>query len=224
MMLIEALEESLTQVLLTSRKPVGELRPIDQRLVSRCHGGLCVAMPMLSFESRVQLIQHWFQELKLPILKPMSACARFLAERLPLTPRDLRDTVLKLAAGQTRQRSLIDVAYLESWLAKESHAPRLSFEAIVCQVAREFGVDPAEIRSRSRQQGLSVPRQCAMWLARELTGRPLDQIGQYFDRSHTTVSHSLARLRELLPSIPSLRHQVQKLRKQLNELPREDCA
>lgn len=224
MMLINALADSLTQVLLTARRPVGELRPIDQRLVSRCHGGLCVAMPMLSLHTRVQLLQHWFQELRLPILKPLSACAQFLAERLPVTPRELRATVLNLASQQTRQRSLIDVAYLENWLKNENRAPRLSFESIVCQVAHEFGVDPADLRSRSRQQGLAVPRQCAMWLARELTGRPLDQIGQYFDRSHTTVSHSLARLRDLLPSIPALRHQVQKLRHQLNELPREDCA
>ena len=63
-----------------------------------------------------------------------------------------------------------------------------------------------------------------MWLARKLTGRPLEQIGEYFDRSHTTVAHSLLRLEEQMPTMPALRQQVQKLRKQLKELPREDCA
>ncbi|MEI8021671.1 MAG: helix-turn-helix domain-containing protein, partial [Schlesneria sp.] len=125
---------------------------------------------------------------------------------------------------QSRQRSLIDVKYLEQWLAKSNRTPRLSFESIVTQVADEFGVEANDIRSRSRQQGLAVPRQCAMWLARELTGRPLEQIGQYFDRSHTTVSHSLTKLNELIPSAPSLRQQLQKLRQQLKELPLEDCA
>ena len=223
-MLIEALEEGLTQVLITSRMPVGEIRSLDQRLVSRCHGGLCVGMPMPSLESRVQLFQHWFRELRLPILKPFVASARFLAERLPLSPRDLRESVLDLATRQCRQPTPIDVAYLERWLIQENRMPRLSFEAIVLQVAQAFGVEPAEIRSRSRQQGLAVPRQCAMWLSRELTGRPLDQIGEYFDRSHTTVSHSLSRLEQLMPTVPSLREQVQKLRQQLKELPREDCA
>ena len=223
-MLIETLETSLTQVLITSRKPVGEIRPLDQRLVSRCHGGLCVPLPMLSQKSRVKLFQAWFQELKLPILKPFAASAEFLAERLPIPPREMRQAVLDLADLQSRQKSLIDVGYLKRWLAKSNRTPRLSFEAIVTQVADEFGVEPNEIRSRSRSQGLAVPRQCAMWLARELTGRPLEQIGQYFDRSHTTVSHSLTKLNELMPSAPSLRQQLQKLRQQLKELPLEDCA
>jgi chromosomal replication initiator protein len=179
---------------------------------------------MLSFDSRLQLAQHWLREFKLPILKPFAASARFLSERLPVTPRELRQTIVDLAVRQSRHPSPIDVVYLERWLEKENRSPRLSFEAIVSQVAKEFGVEPSELRSRSRQQGLAVPRQCAMWLARELTGRPLDQIGDYFDRSHTTVSHSLSRLNELLPTIPSLRQQVQKLRQQLKELPREDCA
>lgn len=224
MMLIEALEQGSTQILLTSRKPVGELRSIDQRLVSRCHGGLCVPMPMCSLESRIQLLQHWFRELKLPILKPFAASAKYLAERMPLSPRGLRQAVQELAEEQSRHPAAIDVAYLQSWLSTANRSPRLSFDAIVLQVAREFGVEPMELRSRSRQQDLAVARQCAMWLARELTGRPLEQIGDYFGRSHTTVSHSLSRLKDLLPSAPSLRQQVHKLRQQLKELPREDCA
>lgn len=223
-MLIEALEEELVQILITSRKPVGQIRGLDQRIVSRCHGGLGVSMPMPGLESRVQLFQHWFRELQLPILKPFIASARFLAERLPLTPRELREAALDLADRQERRPCPIDVPYLERWLTKENRTPHLSFDAIVSQVAQEFGVEPSEICSRSRQQGLAVPRQCAMWLARELTGRPLEQIGEFFGRSHTTVSHSLLRLNELMPEVPSLRQQIQKLRQQLDQLPREDCA
>ena len=224
LMLIETLEEELTQILITSRKPIGELDRIDQRLVSRCHGGLCVCLPMLTLDGRVKLLQHWFQELRLPILKPFAASAQYLAERLPIPPRELRQAVVDLADLQSRQPAAIDVNYLQRWLTKGNRTPRLSFETILVQVASEFGVAPDEIRSRSRHQGMAVPRQCAMWLARELTGRPLEQIGEYFDRSHTTVSHSLSKLSELLPTAPSLRQQVQKLREQLKELPLEDCA
>ena len=223
-MLIDALEEGTTQILLTSRQPAGEIPLLDQKLVSRCHGGLCVPMPPLSVESRVQLLQHWFRETRLPILKPFAASAQFLAERLPIPPRELRQTVTDLSIRQLRRPTAIDVAFLERWLAKEDRSPRLSIDSIVLQVAQAFGVEPSDLRSRSRQPGLSLPRQCAMLLARELTGRPLDQIGDYFDRSHTTVSHSLSRLKELIPTIPSLRQQVHKLRQQLKQLPREERA
>jgi chromosomal replication initiator protein len=223
-MLVEALEESLTQVLITAQKPVGEMRSLDHRLVSRCHGGLCVSMPLPGLETRIQLVQNWLRELKLPILKPFAASARFLAERLPVTPRDLHQAVIDLSQKQARRPSPIDVPYLERWLAKEKRTPQLSVDIIVLKVAHEFGVDPTEIRSHSRQQGLAIPRQCAILLARELTGQPLNQIGEYFERSHTTISHSLSRIKDSIRSYPSLKQQIQKLRQQLKDLPREDCA
>jgi len=223
-MLIEALEQASTRILLTSRKPAGKIHLLDQRLVSRCHGGLCAVMLLLGLDSRIQLVQHELREARLPILKPFVASARFLAEKLPVSPRELHQTVKSLAARQRRRPTPIDVPYLERWLQKENRTRHLSFDTIVLHVAHEFGVDPADIRSRSRQQSLAVPRQCAMWLAKELTRQPLEQIGAYFDRSHTTVSHSLTRLKELLPTIPSLRQQVQKLRSQLKEFPQEECA
>lgn len=223
-MLIEALEESSTQLLITSQRPVGEIRALDQRLISRCHGGLCVSMPLPGLESRTQMTLNWFREFKLPILKPFYASARFLAERLPVSPRELRRAITDLAAKQSRKPAPIDVAYLERWLTKEKRAPQLSVETIVLQVAQEFGVDPQELRSHSRQQTLTIPRNCAIWLTRELTGQPLGQIGHYFDRSHTTISHSLLRIKESLKAFPTLRQQIHKLRQQLNELPREDCA
>lgn len=222
--LIESLEHVSTRILITSQKPVGEMRSLDQRLISRCHGGICMPLSLPGVDSRTQLFQQWFQEFRLPILKPFVASARYLAEQLPVTPRELRKAVLALIARQQRHPAPIDVIYLERWLNREKRIPHLSFDTIVQQVAHEFGVPSAEIRSRSRQQRLAVPRQCAMWLARELMERPLEQIGKYFDRSHTTVSHSLTRLTEMLPTNPSLRQQVQKLRQQLNELQREDCA
>jgi chromosomal replication initiator protein len=223
-MLIEALEEGLTQVLITAQKPVGEIRSLDHRLVSRCHGGLCVSMPLPGLESRTQLAQTWLRELKLPILKPFAASARFLAERLPVPPRDLRQAVVDLACKQAHRPAPIDVAFLERWLAKEKRTPQLSVETIVLKVAHEFGVDPTEIRSHSRQQGLAIPRQFAILLARELTGQPLNQIGEYFERSHTTISHSLSRIKESIRSFPSLKQQIQKLRQQLKDLPLEECA
>ncbi|HEY0983874.1 MULTISPECIES: DnaA/Hda family protein [unclassified Schlesneria] len=224
LMLIESLEASSTQILMTSRRSPGEIRWLDQRIVSRCHGGLCVLLPLAGVDSRVKLLQHWFQEWKLPILKPMSASAQFLAERLPVSPRDLKRAVQDLSELQSRKPAAIDVAYLQRWLSKSRRGPQLSFDSILIQVANEFGVEPDELRSRSRQQSLAIPRQAAMWLVRDLTGRPLEQIGAYFDRSHTTVSHSLSRLGELLPTVPSLRQQIQKLRRRLKEFPMEDCA
>ena len=59
-------------------------------------------------------------------------------------------------------------------------------------VARRWGVTPEGLRSKARIKTLTVPRQIAMYLARELLGMQLVEIGQAFGgRDHSTVIHSV---------------------------------
>lgn len=214
-----------THVLITGRKLPGELREFSSRWVSRCHGGLCVTLPSLSSQSRAELISQLAQSRHLPFTEPVARTTDWLAERWAVSPREIVSLMNRLVVHCQRNPAVIDVPFLERWLSQDSPAVLLSFDAITTVVASEFGIGPDELRSRSRQQGLIVPRQCAMFLAKELTGRSLDLIGHYFgDRSHTTVSHGLSRLKELLPTAPTLRQQIQRLRKRLAEVRREDCA
>jgi len=50
----------------------------------------------------------------------------------------------------------------------------------------------------------------AMFLARQLTGSSLDQIGQYFGgRDHTTVMHGCGKTASLVKSDPAIRQAVE---------------
>jgi chromosomal replication initiator protein len=73
-------------------------------------------------------------------------------------------------------------------------------------VAHQFGISARQLRSRQQSRGVVIPRQCAMYLARQLSGRSLKQIGQYFGgRDHSTVIHACQRLEALLPHEAELR-------------------
>ena len=220
--LVEHSHDNALRILVTSRKLPGELRDFSSRWVSRLHGGLCATLPWPGLEGRRELIARLAQARHLPICEPVAATIECLAERWAFSPQDISLSIDRLCTACQTQQAVVDLPFLERWLLLESRTVSLSLDAIATVVAHEFGVQPDELRSRSRHQGLIVPRQCAMFLAKELTGRPLEFIGNYFgERTHTTVSHSLSRLRELLPQTPTLRQQVQKLRKRLAELKRE---
>jgi chromosomal replication initiator protein len=223
--LIDVLIHNGTHVLITSRKLPGEVRGLSPRWISRCHGGLCTTLPMMSRKSRVAFLSRLAEVKQLPLAKPVGPTMDWLADRWPVSPRELSIIVSQLVDNCQRRPSLVDIPFLERWFSEHQRADVLSMDTIAAAVASEFGVQPADLRSRSRQTGLIVPRQCAMFLARELTGRPLESIGDYFGkRTHTTVSHCLSRLKELLPQAPTLRQQVQRLRKRIAESRREDCA
>ncbi|MFO1043409.1 MAG: helix-turn-helix domain-containing protein [Planctomycetaceae bacterium] len=242
--LMDQLSQQGTHLLITCRKLPGELRDFSPRWVSRCHGGLCTSLPNLSRDSRILFLgrlietggsgnsrklsaaeQRRAEHCPLTFAEPVKPTIEWLADHGPASPRDIVTILNRLGEHSLKRPSLIDVPFLQQWMSETLPAEIISLDSIVAEVANEFGIEPAELRSRSRHQSLIVPRQCAMFLARELTQRPLEFIGQYFgERTHTTVSHCLSRLKELLPHAPTLRQQVQRLQKRITELRREDCA
>jgi chromosomal replication initiator protein len=223
--LVDLFNQNSAHVLITSRKLPGELRDFSSRWISRCHGGFCTTIPPLAQPSRIEFLGRLAQIKNLPLTEPIRPTLEWLADRLSGSPRELVSLITRLVDYCARRPHVIDIPFLDRWLAEDEPAEILSLDAIAEVVAREFGLDADDLRSRSRQQGLIIPRQCAMYLARELTRRPLEFIGHYFgERTHTTVSHSLSRLKQLLPHAPTLRQQVQRLQKRITEMQREDCA
>ena len=88
--------------------------------------------------------------------------------------------------------------------------------AIQQRVAGEWGVSIEGMQSKTRTKTLTVPRQVAMFLARELLGLQLVEIGQAFGgRDHSTVIHSLERVSEEMRENAEFRNRVEKVRESL---------
>jgi chromosomal replication initiator protein len=59
-------------------------------------------------------------------------------------------------------------------------------------VAAYYGIDRSEMKSASRTPDIVRPRQVAMYLARELSGCTLPQLGGLFGhKDHTTILHAI---------------------------------
>jgi chromosomal replication initiator protein len=80
-------------------------------------------------------------------------------------------------------------------------------------------VTPEGLRSKARTKTLTVPRQVAMFLARELLGMQLVEIGQAFGgRDHSTVIHSLDKVQREMASDRKFRDRVEHARRELVEV------
>jgi chromosomal replication initiator protein len=81
------------------------------------------------------------------------------------------------------------------------------------RVASEWGVTVEGLRSKTRTKNLTVPRQVAMYLAREVLGLQLVEIGQAFGgRDHSTVIHSLERVTDMMKESADFRGRVERVR------------
>jgi chromosomal replication initiator protein len=71
----------------------------------------------------------------------------------------------------------------------------LSVGQIQATVASHYKIAVSDLVSGSRAARISWPRQVAIYLARELTGTPLQTIGEAFGgRNHATVLHACKRV------------------------------
>jgi chromosomal replication initiator protein len=76
-----------------------------------------------------------------------------------------------------------------------------AIESIRRQVCEHFYLremrDP-ELTVRTHRRSYVLPRQIAMYIARQLTGASLQEIGRQFGRRHhTTVLHSINKIEEM---------------------------
>ena len=152
---------------------------------------------------------------------------RFIAEHVRSSVRELEGSIIKLLAYASLKHREITVEVAREALRDKlrpgesagGSTTGLNTETIQQAVAREWGVTPEGLRSKTRTKALTTPRQVAMFLMRELLGLQLVEIGAAFGgRDHSTVIHSLDRAASMLREDSAFALRVAKLRAQLEAL------
>ena len=215
-----ALYEAGRQIVMTSDRPPSDIPGIEARLVTRFQWGMVADIESPDFEHRIAILQHKAQVDHLEQTVPDSVI-RFIAENVRTSVRELEGSVIKLLAyASLKHREItIDLARealrdkLRLDTATELDAPTLSVAAIQKAVAEEWGVTADGLKSKTRTKNLTVPRQAAMYLCREVLNLQLVEIGNSFGgRDHSTVIHSLERAATLLKEDTLFTQRVEKLR------------
>ena len=215
-----ALDEILAaggRVLVSSTQPAGSLERFSRRLVNRFHGGVTASIGLPEFDSRVQLLNHFAAARQ--ILLP-HAIAEQLANALPVSPRELLAAVIQLETLARRQNTAITPSLAEYYLNQETPPQPATLSDVAKAVARQFGVPLSGLRGKKRAHGVVLPRQCAMFLARELTDHSLLAIAQFFGRRHhSTVLHACKRMESAQDTEPALRQHLAQIRSALSSHP-----
>lgn len=214
--LLSVLDEILKsegRVVISSTKPPGELAHFDKKLVNRFHGGVCVAIAPLKFQSRLELLTFWSNLEQIPIQKKELS---LIAHKKELSPRELYAMLMQLQTVSRINQQRIDTSFVKLFLEGNIEGPKTSVAKITKAVCREFKTSLAEIRSANRSQQIVLPRQCAMFLSRELTDESLAKIANYFNRkNHSTVIHACRHIQQGLEKSPGLRQQISRIKQQL---------
>lgn len=222
-----ALYEGGRQIVLTSDRPPSEIPGLEARLISRFQWGMVADIKLPDLEHRFAILRHKAQLDHLELTIP-DEVTRFIAENIRSNVRELEGSVIKLLAYASLKHKEITVDVAKEALrdklqgASSNSNPEsgvINISVIQHLVAEEWGTTIEGLKSKTRTKSLTVPRQVAMYLTRDLLGIQLVEIGKAFGgRDHSTVIHSLDRVTTELQTNIELRGRIERLRIQLQNV------
>lgn len=218
------LYENGRQIIMTSDRPPSEIPGIEARLVTRFQWGMVADIELPDLELRIAILRKKAEVDQLQQAIPDDVI-RFLAENIRSSVRELEGAVIRLLAYSSLRRREINIALAQEALRDKlrrdengvlTEIPAITPERIQEVVASQWRVTAEGLRSKFRTKTLTIPRQAAMYLCRDLLGLQLVEIGHRFgNRDHSTVIHSLERAQALLEEDSTFRQRLLDAKKQL---------
>ena len=211
-----ALHDAQRQIVMTSDRPPKEIPGLEERLVSRFEWGLVTDIKPPDFETRVAILRKKADEDQIALADEV---LEFIARNCRSNVRELEGAVIKLLAysSLTRREVTIDLAREAlGGVLSGGETPEITPALVRERVAQVFGVSVEALSSKKRTKEVTMPRQVAMYLIRELLDLPLVEIGKLFGgRDHSTVIHSIQKVEEDLAGDDAFHARVQALRAEL---------
>lgn len=213
-----ALHEASKQIVISSDRPPKEIPTLEDRLRSRFEWGLITDIQAPDLETRIAIVQKkaaaegW----QLP-----NDVVAYIANLINSNIRELEGALIRVIAYSSLTKREITIELAEEVLRdiiSTQQATRITIPLIQQAVAEYFNLTVEDLKSKRRTQNIALPRQIAMYLARELTDSSLPKIGEEFGgRDHTTVMHGCERVKEYMGTDPSVNQAIKDLTQQLKK-------
>lgn len=195
--IFDHLHQNGKQIILTSDKAPADIQDIQERIVSRFKWGLSAEIKSPDYDTRKkivvnklhrdgivldnELIDYLATEVNSNVRELIgiinSVIAHSMIVKSELTIGLLKDTISKIAANQ---KKTINIAYIQD---------------VVCKY---FGLQKDRLLSKTRKREVALPRQLAMYFAKEYTNATFTKIGEEMGgKDHSTVMYACDTIRDV---------------------------
>ena len=206
------------QMVVTSDRPPRDIKTLDDRIRSRFESGLLADVAPPDFETRVGIIRRKAQFLGFDLSEDIIF---YIAEQIKSNTRQLEGVVKKIQAYlhiQGVSEPTITIAQTAIRDIRNDNQPEpVTVDKIISEVARTYGLDDEDIRSKKRDAPISYGRQVAMYIVREVTGMSYTSIGKEFGRDHSTVVYAMQEIERKLKTNSHEREIVEDIIKNLQD-------
>ena len=213
-----ALYENSKQIVISSDRPPKELKPLEERLISRFEWGLTVDVQSPDYETRIAILRKKAERDHITVPDDVMA---YIAKNIASNIRELEGALTRIVAFAKLTNQDISIALAENSLKdifSENAATPLTPDLIQQVVAEHYNIRVEDIQGSKKPKNIAFPRQVSMYLCRKLLDISLPKIGESFGgRDHTTVIHAIAKIEKQLETDASLQKTIHQLEKEIKE-------
>lgn len=206
------------QLVFTCDRPVSELKKFSERLMSRFEQCLKADLQPPRYEERRAILKSTAENRGASIPDEV---IDLVSKNISSNVRDLISALNTLIAYSELMGQSINMEIAQQRLRDmlvSSRQANLSIENITRVVAEYYNLTPNDLKGKKKTQNIVYPRQISMYIAREMTDYSTTEIGQAFGgRDHTTVMHSIEKIRVLLITDPALDSTIESLKRSIKE-------
>jgi chromosomal replication initiator protein len=212
-----ALYEAGRQLVLTCDRLPRQLTGVEERLRERFESGLVAHLAPPDHATRVAILRKRAALDRIRLEDP--EVLQLIAHRVTDNIRSLEGALIRIVAHHSLTGHPVNLALARAVLddIHPSRQSELTISVVQDTVAAHFQLSRDELVSTSRAARVSWPRQLAIFLARDLTHRPLQEIGDAFGgRNHATVLHACKRVSDRITESTEDRSDLESLQHALS--------
>lgn len=206
-----SLMDGRKQIVLTCDRFPKDLDRLDDRLKTRFAWGLTVSIEPPDLETRVAILLSKADQVGLRLSNEV---AFFVAQHVRSNVRELEGVLARMKLHGEG----ISVEFARQILrdVMAHYERKVTIDNIMSTVAKYYNLPVKDLRSQRRSRTLARPRQLAMALARDLTDHSYPEIGEAFEKDHTTVLHASRKIEQLRQTDLRIREDYENLQRQLS--------
>lgn len=193
-----AIADNDNYIITTSDRTPSDLKDFHERLITRFSSGMIAHISPPDFEICSIILQKKAERSHIDMPEEVIS---FIAGNVNSSVREL-EGAFKQVVGycqiknvsltlENARDALADIIKVDLY----SH---LSAETIIDTVCKYYNVKKEQVLGKSRPKNVVIPRQMAMYIAREELNDSFPSLEKYFNKDHSTIFHAYERVQKEL--------------------------